>query len=265
VRASDEAWLMLLAAALYLYDSFWLLGSNEAVLRRAWRGRWQAGFGALRWRLGAREPYLPNPFTPHRPQFRLAWRFDGGAARAKTSSLLLVPAELSGFAPFVCGAAVALFVLLPLGLFTRLGTPFTLVAIALLYTLNIASLLRLWLLRRGLKISNRQVSQIAFECLVCPPFAINLVRRLCARWQHAEDFVSAATRLLQPAELAEAHAQCLLRVDEQIESEPESSPRLAALQAARSRFLPRGADGPAGPPQERIAEREARRVPDEHD
>lgn len=230
---------MLLAGALYLYDSFLLLASNEAVLTRGWRGRWFAGFGALRWRLGSREPYLPNPFTPHRVQVRLAWRFDGIEPPASNAPAPLIPTELAHFAPFVCAAGLALFVLLPLGLFANLGSAFTLAAIVVLYTINIIALVRLWALREGLKLSNRQYSQMAFECFVCPPFAVNLVRRLCAKLQHDEDFVSAAARLLQPADLAEAHAQCLLRVDEQIECEAEASARLATLQSARHRFLPR--------------------------
>ena len=257
---------MLLAAALYLYDSFWLLASNEAVLFRGWRGRWQPGFGAMRWRLGAREPYLPNPFMPHRPQFRLAWRLDGAEPRAKSSlPALQVPPELTRFAPFVCSAGVALFVLLPLGLFANLGAGFTLAAIGLLYTINVAALLQLWWLRSQLKLSNPQVFQIVFECFVCPPFAVNLVRRLCVKLPHDEDFVAAATRLLGPADLAAVHAQCLQRVEEQIECEPESSTRLPVLQAARSRFLPRDMNEHAGPPQGRMQEREARRPSDEHE
>lgn len=239
MRASDEAWLMLLAAALYLVDSFWLLASNEAVLFRGWRGRWQAGFGVMRWRLGAREPYLPNPFMPHRPQFRLVWRVDGvGPLDKNTPPALQLPPELTRFAPFVCSAGVVLFVLLPLGLFAKLGTGFTLAVIVLLYTINSAALLQLWLLRGHLKLSKPQAAQLVFECLVCPPFAINLVRRLCARLRHDEDFVAAAARLLRPADLALAHAQCLMRLDEQIECEPDSSTRLTLLQAARGRFVP---------------------------
>jgi hypothetical protein len=148
-----------------------------------------------------------------------------------------VPRELARFAPFVCAAGVALFGLLPLALFTELGAGFTLAAIVLLYAINIAALLQLWWLRGALKLSNLQVAQIVFECLVCPPFAVNLVRRLCMKLHHDEDFVTAATRLLLPADLDKAHAECLARVDEQIENEPEASTRLPMLQAGRGRFL----------------------------
>ena len=40
--------------ALYLKDCFLLLGRDEAVLVRGWRGRWRAGFGLLDWRLRRR-------------------------------------------------------------------------------------------------------------------------------------------------------------------------------------------------------------------
>jgi hypothetical protein len=239
VRPSAEAWLMLLAAALYLVDSFWLLASNEAVLFRGGRGRWQAGFGAMRWRLIGREPYLPNPFMPHRPQLLLAWHMESAEPRGHGAPPLHLPAELARFAPFACGAGVLLFGLLPIVLFARLGTGFTLAVVALLYTVNIAALLQLWWLRGPLKLTKPQAAQLVFECLVCPPFSVNLVRRLCARLRHDEDFVAAAARVLKPEDLVTAHTQCLLRLDEQIECEPEASTRLTLLQAARSRFVAR--------------------------
>ena len=59
--------------ALYLKDCFLLLGRDEAVLVRGWRGRWRAGFGLLDWRLRRREPYLCHPFKPWEPVLRLRW------------------------------------------------------------------------------------------------------------------------------------------------------------------------------------------------
>src|SRR6185503_1463776 len=104
---------MLLALALYLFDSLLLLSSDEAALLRGWRGRWFAGFGASRWRLAGKEPYVPNPFTPHFPLFRLRWRFVCPVQPVAAAQLLSVPKELSGLGFFVQTSAVCLFLLLP--------------------------------------------------------------------------------------------------------------------------------------------------------
>lgn len=53
-----------------------------------------------------------------------------------------------------------------------------------------------------------------------------------------EDFTAAARRLLPPEELAMANDECLLRIDEQIDFEPDDSVRMASLQQGRARFAP---------------------------
>ena len=231
---------MLLAIALYLYDSLLLLAGHEAVLVRGWRGRWVARFGANRWKLGGKEPCLPNPLTPHRPLFRLAWNFEGELPQANASAMRLrVPREVDRLRPFVCVSLICLFVLLPIGLFLPVGPAFTAGAVALLYLNNLVALGLVFRLHHQLHLSARQFGGLAFECLVCPPFSINLVRKLCARVPVGEAFTVAAQRLLLPDELANAHAQCLIRLEEQLAYAPEDSVRASALSSEKTRFTPR--------------------------
>ena len=240
MRLGAEAWLMLLAIALYLYDSLLLMASHEAAVMRGWRGRWSARFGANRWKLAGKEPWLPNPLTPHRPFFRLAWSFEGEPSRAPASALLLrVPREIDRLRPFVCVSLICLFVLLPIGLFLPVGPAFTAGAVALLYLNNLVALGLVFRLHHQLHLSARQFGGLAFECLVCPPFSINLVRKLCARVPVGEAFTVAAQRLLLPDELANAHAQCLIRLEEQLAYAPEDSVRASALSSEKTRFTPR--------------------------
>jgi hypothetical protein len=244
VRISAEVLLIVLALALYVYDASLLLASNEAVLLRGWRGRWHASFGAHRWKLVGREPYVPNPFTPHRPLFRLRWAFDALAetrASNAATGLLHVPAEIAKLGAFTLNAALCLFVLLPFGLFSNWGVVAVLAALVLLYVNNLVALTLVFRWRARLHLTGKQFAGLAFECLVCPPFSVNLVRRLCARVPVSETFTAAAARLLRPvAEEPDAHlelnAQCLARIDEQLEATAEGSPQMLALQAARARY-----------------------------
>jgi hypothetical protein len=233
MRLSAEAALMLLAAALYLVDALQLLRSDEAMLVRGGRGRWRAGFGANGWRLRGQEPWLPNPFAPHRLQRRLRWSFEDPVGAGMARHPLRLPPQIGRFGFFAWTSATCIFVLLPAALFVPLGVGVTLGVIALLY-LNILAALGLvvaW--RRPLCLSAPQVAGLAFECLVCAPMSINLVRKLCARVPVDERFNSAAQRLLDAEGLAAAKAQCLLRLDEQLAWEPEGNARATALQAGR--------------------------------
>lgn len=239
MRLSAEASLMLLAAALYLYDSLLLLSSNEAVLLRGWGRRWSAGFGANQWKLGGKEPYLPNPFAPQHPLFRLAWTFEGEAKEAAAGAApLQAPAWIDWLGTTVVTSAICIFVLLPLGLFSSVGTAFTVSAVAGLYLSILASLGMVFRRRGELGLSDWQFAGMAFQCLVCPPFAVNLVRKVCTRVVVDEPFTQAAQRTVRPEDMLEVNAQCLLRIEEQIDFEVPDTPRMQALQATRARLTP---------------------------
>ena len=231
-----EVLLMLLALGLYVFDAAWLLYANEAVLMPAGRGRWKAAFGSDQTRLLGRELLLPDLLAPHRPVFRLSWRFEGDRSEAVSGDWARLADALRPAAILVWGMAAALFVLLPLGLFSRIGAPLVLAAVAMLYLLIAATLL--WLLRHreSLGLSGRRLAALAFEALICPPLAINLLRKVAAGQAIAEPFPAAAQRLLAAEDWLTARAECLARVDEEIDAESGDSPRLTALQAQRERF-----------------------------
>lgn len=228
---------MLLAAALYAYDALILLAPNEAVLVRQGQG-WRAVFGALHWRLAGREPCLPGLLAPHRPFVRLAWQFEGEPSGVPRRPVQALPG-LGALALCSWLSALTLFMLLPLALFVPWGTGLRLAVIALLYGVNLTALVLLHGICRRLGVPAARYWSTAFECLVCPPFCINLMRRACEWAGQDEDFLRACQRLLSSEALAQVHAQCLARVEEQIAFEDEQSGRMAALQRTRARLLPR--------------------------
>lgn len=227
---------MMLTLALYWYDSFLLLARNEAVLVRGWRNRWRAGFGANGLKLGAREPYLPNPLTPHWPLFRLSWSLEGDSPEARVARPLQVPDEIALLQPFAMGSGLLLFMVLPIVLFLPLGFAFLVGTVAALYLNILVALGLVFWRRRRLHLSSKQFAGQAFECLVCPPFSVNLIRRLCAKIPVDESFTAATARLVPGEGLAAVNAQCLIRLEEQMDFEPEGSARMSSLEAAKARF-----------------------------
>lgn len=234
---------------LYLQDGLLLLRPNEAVLMRNGRGHWRAGFGARLWKLADKEPHLANPFLPHRPVYRLAWPMHASkvhlAAQTGAKAMpLQVNAALGWLAPFAWLSWVLLLAVIPAALMARLGLGVLLWVLALLYLNIAAGLLATWLWRERLGLSSglgpgvapRRFALLAFECLACAPYSINLVRRVAWAQPQGEDFVAAAGRLLAPAQLALAHRECLARIDEQLDAVPEGSELAQALQAGRLRF-----------------------------
>ena len=221
--------------ALYLKDCFLLLGRDEAVLVRGWRGRWRAGFGLLDWRLRRREPYLCHPFKPWEPVLRLRW----DAAPAGPGAAPAVPAAAPpglDLGPWVGIAWLLLFVALPAAFYGQLGLPAILAVLGALYLCIAVSLVLAWRHRAALGLNAADFGVLAFEVLACAPYAANLVRRLSLHRRVDEDLLAAATRLLDAPALALVHAQCLARIDDELDWTDEDSPRSRALRAARPRF-----------------------------
>lgn len=238
MRLSTEALVILVALAFYLYDSLMLLASNEAVLELGFNGSWSAAFGSNRWKIGGKEPYLPNALLPHLQTYRLTWTMSVGDEIQSETDSLRPAQELFRLIPFVYVSALCMFVLVPIGFFANMGIFFLAAAIVLMYLNNLVALVILWYMRTAFNLTNSQFFSLAFECIACPPFAINLIRKLSRLVVCKEDFLGASTRLLSDAQLVDVHAACLLRVDEQIDFAPEDSATMEQLKALRISMCP---------------------------
>lgn len=239
MNLGTEALLALLIAALYLKDCLFLLDVDEAVLVSRTGRRWAAGFGARTWRIAGKEPFVANPWLPDQAVFRLRWRMraaPAGPEPARTPAQ--VPAELIRIGRLAWLTWFVLLVGLPVCLLGRLGPAVTVAAIAAAYASIAGSLALVWVWRRPLAIPSRAFAVLAFECVACPPYAANIVRKLAALRQVDEDFEAAAQRVLDSRRLAEARSECLARLDDQMERVSDEDPEFESLRQARGRFLP---------------------------
>jgi hypothetical protein len=241
VLLAYEVLLMGAVVGLYLYDSSSLLYVNEGVLIPRGGKHWTVAFGSDKARISGKELFVPNPLVPHRPMFRLSWKFEGESGRHRRDWTGRVEA-FGPLIPLVWAMVAALFLLLPLGLFTRLGEQMVLAAVALLYLSIAVSLVWMWINRARLEISPRKLAALAFESLACSPFALNLVRKLSMGLRIDEDLVSAACRLQDAEGWRATRGEMIARLDEEIEGEDADSPRALALKAHRLKLSERDAE-----------------------
>jgi hypothetical protein len=233
---SYEFGLFGLAVFFYLYDSSVLLYSNEAVLACDSRRHWSAATGMAGFLLAGRTLCVLSPFTPHRPSFRLRWDFNS-LAQVPHSQWMDRAHDLKVLAPTTMTAAMGLYVLLPLGMFTALGAYAVIPALVLLYGSIIVSL---FLVRRRkilITPGGTRFLTLAFECIACPPFGVNMVRRTTLGLRIAEPLPLAAARLLDAAGWAELRLLCVARVEDALQSAAAGSAEEKLLQAQRQRLL----------------------------
>lgn len=231
---SYELELFGLIVLLYLYDSSVLLFANEGVLCATARGEWQAALGSRGFVLAGRTLCMLNPFTPHHPAVQLSWRFDPSERAAPAPDVALAPdaapgdwarqvRSLASLKYYSLTAGVALFVLLPLGLFSALRGWVLLPAVVLIYLAIALALVRL----RGLGALGEERPMrfwpFAFECIACPPFGVNLIRRRALMMRIDEPLPLAAARLLDAPGWEAFEAQCRARLDDAlVQAAPDS-------------------------------------------
>lgn len=214
---------------LYLYDSTMLLNANEGVLSSTLARRWNVHFGSERFLLRGKEPLLPNPFLPHRPLFRLRWKQEEDIEMPSAPWNPVDVRPYSNLCPLIWGMVIAQFVLIPVGLFSRLGSAFVVFGLGLFYFNAIAALIYVLISRKSFGLSLRRVGAIAFESLTCPPFAINIVRHVSLSTEVAEDLLVSGRHLLHESDWPPVIAEAAKRVQSAIDWEAEGSERSAAL------------------------------------
>ncbi|GKS98195.1 hypothetical protein AVKW3434_02425 [Acidovorax sp. SUPP3434] len=245
-----EAQVMLAICAFYGYDACVPLAADAGLLRRGRRG-WHGllatqGF-EVRW------AYLAWPalLLPHQPVYTLRWDVERvhlpGDARA-IEGLRQHAMGFAGFAWPLCGLGATLFVLLPAVLFLRPSEAAQLGCLALIYGFALwIALLALQQGRRG-HTPQHTARSVAVQAILCPPFALNAVRKLSAAYLPPCDWLQAAHALLEPGAwrgLAE-RAQTVVEAgmdQAQAENNPQTLQRLSAARGRLQASSGASADG----------------------
>lgn len=233
---SYEVQLFLLAVLFYLYDASVLLYSNEAILTCVGAQRWTAATGWADFGFAGRALCVLNPLTPHRPSFRLNWDLQSLTSGTGDQRWSERTRQLKVLGPMTLAAGAALYVLLPLGLFTALGPYAILPALVLLYGSTMLALRHVH--RHGLLAASgrKSFAGFAFECLACPPFAVNMVRRITLANRISEPLPIAAVRLLDAEGWAHLRTHCLSRIDDALRLVDEDSTDERILEAQKERL-----------------------------
>ena len=231
-----DVWLMAGIVAFYLYDAAILLYADELVAWPRRRG-WSASVGGqLQWR--GRFVFVPPPLLPWRPLLRLQWlRAAGDSVPVQQSALDDLRRALKPLQIAVALMAVLLVALLPLALLLWRRWEVMLLLLGAIYLLSACMVLYSVRVRVALGLSRAALVSLAIDTLACPPFALNVVRKISLRHATGMDGLQFATATLAPAELQRLHVHLLPRVEALLQGEPADSSRAGQLRACQQFLL----------------------------
>jgi hypothetical protein len=255
---SAELELIGLIYALYLQDSVLLLHSNEGVITSTGEGRWSLGLGSTHARIMGKNLLFPNPLMVHRPQYRMGWSFEEVPAKvalphknkkAKKGTKPNSDAGIAYWAPdlqafkllskFTIMNGLLQLVLLPLIIMLYQTDALVISAIAVTYLMVFATLGVARANAELFGLTGRKFVGLCFECLVCPPLAINLVRRLSLDLCSSADLLDASAKLLAPEDWANAKQKFAQRLEDQMSALPLDSVEFAGMQSRLEHLLGR--------------------------
>jgi len=229
---------MVLAICLfYLYDAALALQPEQGLLR-AGRGQWRVRLASEGFELRRNWLLWPPLWLPHQPLYKLhrnPAHITLPGDRAAALALAAHAASFKAFAPPLYLLAAALFAALPAALFVLHSEQALLVMLALIY------LCTLWIslltLRHGrLGHSERGLARsLALQIMLCPPFALNAVRKLSLAYKTQCDLLQSAEQLMeaQPwSELAQRVQAVMEQEMQEIAELPEYAQHHAQMQAA---------------------------------
>ena len=228
-------WQIVLAICLfYLYDAALLLKSDEGLLRRL-RNGWSGMLASQGFELRQQWLLWPPVFVLHQPLYRLRWNaaqitLPGDVQQAREQEAHA--ASFKAFALPLYLLAALLFVALPLSMLVLHSELAQLACLGLIYLCT--AVLSLLTLRHGRQgHSPRSLARsTALQILLCPPFALNVVRKLSLAYASSADLLQTSYALMRPEQwqwLAGQTEHWMQREMQEIAELPEHAQYLAGM------------------------------------
>jgi len=236
VTLSFEVLLVLGVIGFYVFDSAMLLYVNEMVFVET-SGRWTFVCSGWRWQLKGKNLWLPNPFTPDYPVFRLCWSvLDQSERQEDMDAFRNFVNALMPLRYMVFVLLLLLIIGLPLVLF-QFGTGLRLLLLVVaIYLIIAVMLIQIYRRRDVFELSGSAFAKLAFDSLACAPFAINMVRKITLHRSIVGDPIGFAQKAFGTDTFARLVNVLCSRVDDELELEDQESSRRNELQAYRNRL-----------------------------
>jgi len=240
MRLSVELQLLALAIGLYVFDSMLFLFPNEGVLTSVGKARWRVTFGSDKTRVRGKEILFPNLLFLHRPIFKLSWDSEGATTQVAPIAFDWDAQKVlfKGLMMPVYGIGVAQFIVFPYVIFFFLTDISIIVSLVYLYGSILIALFLVYRNRGIFHLSKRKFLSLSFECLICPPVAVNLVRKLSLGLPEInQDLLVVSQNLLGLEDWRTTKEKFISRIGEDIDFEDENTPRFVNLNANRDKLL----------------------------
>lgn len=200
----------------YLYDSARLYFFNEFNVTKGIRSSFKFQHITKSFSFLSKYLFIPNMFFSYQLIFRCAWKIKQSIPSDQSTdvdSILLISKTLRPLQSTNILISLLTLVLLPLLLLLKLSYLPLAITIITIYILNISSLLFVILKRKSLQLSWAKIFQFFLDILLCPPFALNLLRKIGLNYHVQMEGIALAEKLLNPSDYQVLLEQIVLDIN----------------------------------------------------
>lgn len=211
-----------------------LLYFNEIVFSLS-LSRWGFSNPHGRWRFAGKKPYIPNPLVPFSPIFRLSWSKDNkGLAENNTEDFDTFLSELKLIGYPIITLMYLMFICVPIALL-KFGAGIQLLIIMGSIYITIGFTLILIYRKKDLfKLTNKMYWSIVFDAIACPPFSINIVRKISLNYPIRYDALEFGKTHLNDKKFMIFIESIQLKLDEELEGEVGNSRNARSIKKYKS-------------------------------
>ncbi|MGO3917910.1 hypothetical protein [Acinetobacter venetianus] len=200
----------------YLYDSARLYFFNEFNMTKGIRSSFKFQHVPKSFSFLSKYLFIPNMFFTHQLIFKCAWKIKQSIPSdqsADVDSILLISKTLKPLQWINMLLWLLMFVLLPVLLLIKLSYLPLAITIITIYILNISSLLFVILKRKSLQLSWAKIFQFSLDVMLCPPFALNLLRKISLNYHVQMEGIALAEKLLNSSDYQVLLEQIILDIN----------------------------------------------------
>jgi len=235
MNLSSEAWLLFGVVGFYLYDSIKLVSGNQVFLIKGLSG-WRLKLPSDYLRFQSSLVFLPNPACPWTSLYKSDLFCEKSSADS-LDNILQINDALRSIKPFVVLLFIQMLVFLPICVLRYGMGLLTLVVVSSIYGTVFFMVLVIFIKKIQLKLTPKRFMSLLFDCIACPPFALNAIRKITLMLPLQINVLEFATEYLEDKRKEAFFSEAIKRLDDMMLICDEDGDQHIALSKLKDKLL----------------------------
>ncbi|WP_032857324.1 hypothetical protein [Acinetobacter dispersus] len=183
----------------YIYDSAHLYFYNEFNIQKGFKAAFKSQLISRKFNFSRQYLVIQNLLLSHQLIFKCAWKFQNAHSaihpneieHIREISQALKPLQIINILSFILTLGILPFLLIYKADYLAIS-----ISLVMIYGLNLFSIFFVMIKREILQLSWFKTTQLLLDVLLCPPFAVNLLRKISLNYQIKTEGILFASQIL---------------------------------------------------------------------